>query len=154
MNQYTELLYYIKQLAEADVLVNTVARGPMDSIDLEKQNLYPLVHLDITAGAFSNGQTVLFDVEIACLDIRDINKEIIEADKFWPNDNEVDNHNATHAILNGIWSKMFRDFEANNITASEDPTLEKITFGEGNLLDGWLLSFTVEMPNDTINLCL
>lgn len=152
MNHYTTLLYYIKQLAESDEFVHTVTRGKMDDVDLEKQNIYPLLHIDVLDGTFSNGQTVNFNVEIACLDIRDINNEVKE-DKFWKQDNEVDNHNLTHAILNRLWTSMHRDFADNNITASENPALEKITFGSGNLLDGWLLGFEVEMPNQELNLC-
>jgi len=43
MNQYTQLLYYIKSLADADELVNTVSKGVFDNLDLEKQNIFPLV---------------------------------------------------------------------------------------------------------------
>ena len=152
MNHYTTLLYYIKQLAEGDEFVHTVTRGKMEDVDLEKQNIYPLLHIDILDGGFTNGQTVKFNVEIACLSIRDINNELI-TDKFWKQDNEVDNHNVTHAIVNRLWTSMYRDFADNNITASENPALEKITFGEVNLLDGWLLGFEVEMPNQELNLC-
>jgi hypothetical protein len=151
MNQYSQLLYYIKQLAESDPLVNTVVKDTQN-IDLQKNNIYPLVEISITGGGFSNGSVVTFDVEVACMDIRDTNKEII-TDKFWAQDNEVDNHNTTHAILNRMWTSMYRDFESNNITASENPTLEKATHQEQNNLDGWVASFTVEVPNTDLNLC-
>ena len=152
MNQYTELLYYIKSLADADALVNTVTKGDFAELDLDKANIFPLVHISVNEGAFTNGSTVKFGVQLGAFDIRDINKEIVN-DKFWEQDNEVDNHNTTFAILNRMWLKMFTDFELNNITASENPTLEKQTFERGNLLDGWIMSFEVEMPNTTISLC-
>lgn len=152
MSHYSQLLQYIKTLAESDDFAHTVTKGNIDDVDIEKMNIYPLVHIDIDAGSFSNGSTVLFNVDLACLDIRDINKEI-DSDKFWSNDNEVDNHNLTHAILNRLWTSMYRDFTSNDITASENPTLSKITYGKTNLLDGWVLSFTVEMPNTDLNLC-
>lgn len=152
MSHYSQLLQYIKKLAESDEMVHTVTRGEIPDVDLEKFNIYPLVHIDVDSGSFSNGNTVSFDVNLACLSIRDINKEII-TDKFWNNDNEVDNHNVTHAIINRLWTSMFRDFTNNNITASENPTLDKITHGNTNLLDGWVLTFQVEMPNTNLNLC-
>lgn len=152
MSHYSQLLQYIKTLAESDEMVHTVTRGAIPDLDLEKFNIYPLVHIDVDSGSFSNGNTVSFDVNLACLSIRDINKEII-TDKFWNNDNEVDNHNVTHAIINRLWTSMFRDFTNNNITASENPTLDKITHGNTNLLDGWVLTFQVEMPNTNLNLC-
>ena len=148
---YTELLYYIKNLAETDDFVHTVVMTA-SAKDLEKNNIYPLLDIEVNAGSFSNGSTVLFDVVLTCSDIRDINKEII-TDKFWQQDNQVDNHNTTLNILNRLWTSMYRDFTNNNITASENPTLEKITHEGVNLLDGWGLTFTVELPNTTLNLC-
>lgn len=152
MNQYTELLYYIKSLADADELVNTVSKGDFDELDLEPQNIYPLVHINITDAGLTNGSVVLFGIQIGAFDIRDINKEVI-TDKYWKQDNEVDNHNTTLAILNRMWLRMFTDFEKVNITSSENPTLEIQSFERHNLLDGWIMSFIVEVPNTTINLC-
>jgi hypothetical protein len=152
MNQYTELLYYIKSLAEADSLVNTVTKGDFDLLDLDKMNIFPLVHIAIAGAGFTNGATVNFSVQVGCFDIRDINKEI-RTNKFWEQDNEVDNHNTTLAILNRMWLKMYTDFEQNNITASESPSLDIYSFVRSNTLDGWILSFDVEVPNTTINLC-
>ncbi len=150
MNAYTTLLQYIKGLAEATEYVNTVTKG--DDIDLNKKNIFPLFNIDINTGNFPSSSTVSFDVDLQCLDIRDINKENV-ADKFWLNDNEVDNHNNTLSAINEVWVKMSRDFEQNNITASENPTITKITFSDKNLLDGWRIEFTVEMPILELSLC-
>lgn len=152
MNHYTELLYYIKQLAEQDSYIKTVTKDADDSIDLDKGNIFPMLNIDIISGSFTNGQTVKFNVTLACLDIRDINKEI-KTDKFWGQDNEVDNHNETLGALNRIWTSMYRDFESNDITSSENPPLTKITYSGVNLLDGWELTFDVELPNTTLSLC-
>jgi len=152
MNQYSELLYYIKSLADADELVNTITKGDFEKVDLDKKNIFPLVHINITDGGFTNGSVVRFGVQIGAFDIRDINKEL-QTDKFFEQDNEVDNHNLTFAILNRMWLQMYVDFEKNNITASENPSLEIQTFTRGNLLDGWILTFEVEVSNTTINLC-
>jgi len=76
MNQYSELLYYIKSLADADVFINTVTQGEQDEIDLNKANIFPLLHVFVSGGSFNNGQTVTFNVQLSCLDIRDKNKEI------------------------------------------------------------------------------
>lgn len=152
MNHYSNLLSYIKQLAEQDVFVNTVTQGEWERLDLDKGNIFPLVHIQINGAGFSNGQTVTFDVQIGCFSVRDKNNETV-TDKFWLQDNEVDNMNETFAVLNRLWLQMYRDFESNNITASENPTLEPTYFDYKNLLDGWILSFEVEMPNTTLSLC-
>jgi hypothetical protein len=152
MNQYTEVLYYIKGLAQADDYVNTVTRGEFDKLDLNKGNIFPLVHINIASAGFTNGSTITFDVQVGCLDIRDINKEVVE-DKFWEQDNEVDNLNETLACLNRIWTIMYRDFNDVGITASESPTLEPMIMADKNLLDGWIIDFTIEVPNSMLNLC-
>ena len=152
MNHYTELLYYIKSLGDADPFINTVTQGEFDRLDLDKANIFPLLHINIIGGGFTNGQTVTFDLEIGAFDIRDINKEIV-TDKFWLQDNEVDNLNETHAVLNRLWKNMYKNFQENDITSSENPTLEPLVEYGKNLLDGWKLSFEVEMPNDIISLC-
>jgi len=150
LNQYSELLNYIKQLGDADIFVNTITQG--EDIDLNKGNIFPLLNVDIISASFTNGQTVIFNIEISCLDIRDINKEVV-ADKFYLNDNLIDNMNETLATLNRLWLIMYRDFSDNNITASENPQFEAIKFEDKNLLDGWTLLFDIEVPNTTISLC-
>lgn len=148
MNQLTELYRYLKQLAEADNQVNKV----MKSADLNKEILFPLVNIDIQSGGFTNGSVILFNIELSCFDIRDINKEVI-TDDFWGNDNEVDNHNLAIAVLNRMWLKLYKDFADNNITSSENPTFELGSFEGAKLLDGARLTFTIEVPNTIINLC-
>jgi hypothetical protein len=152
MNHYTQLLYYIKQLAEADAFVNHVTQGSLAEADVDKMIVPTLVNIAITGGSFTNGSVIVLNVELACLAQRDINKEV-RTDDFWLQDNEVDNMNETLAVLNRLWLTMYKDFEKQNITSSENPSLQPIVFGTAKLLDGWLLTFDVEMPNTTINLC-
>jgi len=152
MNQYTELLYYIKSLGEADTFVNTITQGEFDKVDLDKANIFPLLHASVTGASFTNGSTVVFNVQIGCLNQRETNKNI-NTDKFWDNDNEVDNMNETLAVLNRIWVTMYRNFQDKNIIASENPSLEPMFEDRTNLLDGWILTFDVEIPNTTLNLC-
>ena len=148
MNQLSELYKYFKQLADADDLVNKV----MKSADLNKETIFPLVNIDIQGGGFTNGSTINFNVELSCFNIRDINKEII-TDDFWGQDDEVDNHNLALAVLNRMWLQMYTDFEKTNLTASENPTFELGSFEGSKLLDGARLTFIVETPNTTIDLC-
>ena len=150
MNIYSQVLEYIKQLGESDIFVNTITQG--NQLDLNKANIFPLLNISINTGSFSNGATIVLNVELSCLDIRDTNKELV-TDKFWLQDNEVDNLNETLATLNRLWLIMYRDFSDNNITASENPQLQAIKFEEKNLLDGWTLTFDIEVLNTTISLC-
>ena len=150
MNGYSELLRYIKLIGQP--LVNTVTQGEFGDLDIDKKNIFPLLHVVVGNASFPSEGIVEFDAQLGCFDIRDINKEI-NTDKYYDNDNEIDNLNSTLAILNRIWLLMLNDFEENNITASASPSLEQFTESHKNLLDGWIMTFKVQVPNTTINLC-
>ena len=151
MIAYSTLIRYIKDLADSEDYIKTSTMG--EDIDLNKANIFPLFNVDITNAEFTSNATVSFDVEMTCLAIRDINNED-NKDKFYLNDNEIDNYNGTISALNVMWVRMHRDFCDKNITASDNPTLEQVTFSDKNLLDGWQMSLTVEMPIAEVNLCV
>tara|TARA_R110000744_G_scaffold284980_1_gene396455 strand:- start:351 stop:806 length:456 start_codon:yes stop_codon:yes gene_type:complete len=151
MIAYSELLRHIKSLADAEDYINTATMG--EELDLNMSNIFPLFNVDITGASFTSNATVSFDVTMVALDVRSINKEN-NTDKYYGNDNEIDNHNGTITVLNNIWVKMHREFAKNNITSSDNPSLEQITFSDKNLLDGWSISFTVELPSDGVDICL
>ena len=152
MNTYSELLRYLKFLGEEDVFVNTITQGDFNDVDVDKKNIFPLMHISIGNATFPAHSVIRYSVQIGVFDIRDINKEIT-TDKFWKQDNEVDNLNETLATINRLWLKMSKDFEDNNITASESPTCEIQTFTRMNTLDGWIITFDVDTPNTTLSLC-
>ena len=152
MNHYSELLNYLKQLAEQDDFINTVTQGLTSDYDLDKGNIFPLLNIDVLTASFTNGQMISFDVEVACMDIRDNNKET-RTDKFWLQDNEVDNFNEMLSSLNRIWFKLLQDLEDRNIRVEENASLQQVTEWNKNLVDGWLMTFTIELPNTTISLC-
>lgn len=152
MNPYSTLLILIKDTAQAIERVNTVTKGDIGLLDIEKANIFQLVHINIESGSLTNGSTIKFNVDIAVLQQRDINPEV-STDKFWRQDNEVDNHNETLATIQEIWLRLKRDWKDVNITASEDPGLTKIEYERGNILDGWGIVFEVEMPTVTLDLC-
>jgi hypothetical protein len=152
MNHYTQVLSYLKELAESDSFVNTVTQGDMSDVDINKMNVFNLVHIDVLTAGFTNGQTVTFDIEILSGQIRDSNKQD-EGTKFYGQDNEVDNLNETLAVLNRIWFKLLDDFTDQNIRVEETASLNQVTEWNKNLIDGWLMTFSIELPNTTISLC-
>ena len=150
MNGYTELLNYIKKLGEGDSYINVITKG--EDGDLDKMTVYPELNIVINNASFPSDATIGFTVELTCRSVRDVNKEV-NIDKFYSNDNEVDNLNETMASLNRIWRIMHRDFGNNNITASDVPSLEAGIFKGKDILDGWTMTFDVEMPNIELDLC-
>ena len=125
MNSYTQLLNYIKTLGDADIFVNTITKTGEVDLDQYKGNVFPILDISIVNGSFPSTAVIRYTIELTCVDLRDINKEVVN-EKFYENDNEVDNHNETLAVLSRIWLNMIKDFADNNITASEAPTFDKI----------------------------
>ena len=91
MNHYTELLRYVRSLSDADPFVNTTTQGIDEDMDLDKGNIYPLFNIELFDVTFPRN-TVTFQLEMTCLQQRDTNKKI-DVDKFWLQDNKVDNFN-------------------------------------------------------------
>lgn len=150
MNGYSELLRYLKTIGQP--LVNTITQGDFTEVDIDKKTIFPLLHVSIGNASFPSDSVTQFSVQVGCFDIRDINKDV-NTDKYYSNDNEIDNLNSTIAVLNRMWLLMLKDFEENNIVANDNPTLEQFTESRQNLIDGWIMSFDVQVPNTTINLC-
>lgn len=151
LNHRTELLSYLKQLLESDPLINTVTKGKLSELDLNKMDIPPIAHIYVNGVDFGNGQTVTMDVELTIVSVVDVNKEI-NVDKFWGNDNEDDVLNDTLASLNRVYSTLLRDFQEKDITAIQNATATEVTYKK-DLLIGWQLPFQVIMPNTTLNLC-
>lgn len=150
MNQYSELITYLKELLERDPLVNTVTKGNLSDLDLNKMDISPLAHIMVTNPNFNNAQAITFDVELTVVDLVDENKEV-NSDKFWNRTNETDVLNETLAVINRAYSMLLRDFEDKGFTAIQNAVAREVE--TINNMIGWTLPFQVMMPNDTINLC-
>ncbi|MCW4470601.1 hypothetical protein OGH69_16640 [Flavobacterium sp. MFBS3-15] len=150
MNGYTQLLRHIKQTGQP--LVSTITQGDIAALDTNDTTLFPLLHVSVGNATFPADGVVRFSVKIGCFDIRDSTGEP-NPDAYYDNDNEIDNLNATLAILNRIWLLLKRDTDETNISVSGIPGLEQCTEFSQNLLDGWIMAFEVDTPNILINLC-
>ena len=148
MNAYSTVVNYLKKLGDENAYINTITLGYQGTIDNDKHNIFPLLDIVINTGSFPSEGVVRFDIELIAVDRRDVNK-LTEPDKLYQNDNAVDNHNEMLDVLQEIWRKMRKDFEDNNITSSELPTFNKVENAFVNLVDGWMLSFYVDIPNNT-----
>lgn len=153
LNHYTQITEFIKQLAESDPLVNKVTQGFADEIAFDKMVLYPLVHLFVSNFTLAeNGSTVLWDVQIGAMKMRDVTNEIT-TDNYYKNTNEVDNFNETSAILIRLVSRIIAEFESKKITVSSISSAEKLALEYGKNLDGYIMGLTLEIPNTDISLC-
>lgn len=149
MQSYYEVLKTIKGILEKNKLVNTVTQGDIASIDLDKKNIYPLTHIQ-TGTATMGMQVITFSITVFAMDIRDkVNAP--NEDKFVGNDNELDNMNTMLAVQNDLF-KQLANLD-NGIAINQNPTCEPFYESRMNLLDGWAMTFEIDIPNTEISTC-
>ena len=149
MNEYYKVLDTLKSVVEADAINNTVTQGNIDSVDLNKKNIYPLTNIIVTTGAIKP-RTIDFSVTIHCVDIRDDVRKA-NKDKFTGVDNEIDNLNTTLAILNRVYKRLVT--YDDSIEVSAEANIESIMGEFTNTLDGWQMDFTLTIDNINVDAC-
>ena len=153
LNHYTEILTYIKGLADSDPLVNKVTEGEEDEEFFDKITLFPLVHIYLGDWSFGEGErTIIYDAQIGALKQRQNTNEQT-TDSFFGNTNRVDNYNETSAILIRLVSRMSANLAKNKIYVNQTSKAKKMKQNSGNPRDGYIIELSIEVPNDTINLC-
>ena len=148
MIEFYNVVAYLKELLESNPLVHTITHGTPDLIDIDKKNIYPLAHLNVISSSVQPG-VVVFSFEITILDIRNVSKVQVQ-DKFLGNDNELDNLNTCHAIMNYVITKMKLQNNDYNIELINEPQLEPMLLKFSNQLDGWRSTFELAIANDVI----
>lgn len=151
MREFYKVVDYLKTTLEADVNVHTITHGLRSMIDIDKKNIFPLVHLQVTSSSV-DASNVTFTFEIAVVDLRNISKVPV-TNKFLSNDNELDNLNTCHAVLNRLVSLLRNTNNEFSIDLGNAPTLQPIIFEDSNLLDGWRTDLELIIPNNEINVC-
>jgi len=151
MREFYKVVDYLKTTLEADINVHTITHGLRSMTDIDKKNIFPLVHLQVISSSVDTS-SVTFTFEIAVVDLRNISKQLV-TDKFLGNDNELDNLNTCHAVLNRLVSILRNKNNDYDIQLVNAPTLQPIIFEESNLLDGWRTDLDLIIPNNEIVVC-
>lgn len=151
MREFYKVVDYLKTTLSSDINVHTITHGLRSMTDIDKKNIFPLVHLQVTSSTVSNSMAT-FIFEVAVVDLRNISKQPV-SDKFLGNDNELDNLNTCHAVLNRLVSILQNQNNDYAIQLVNVPTLQPIIFEESNLLDGWRCDLELIIPNNEIVVC-
>jgi hypothetical protein len=151
MREFYKVVDYLKTTLSNDVNVHTITHGLRSMMDIDKKNIFPLVHLQVTSSTVSNSMAT-FIFEVAVVDLRNISKQQV-SNKFLGNDNELDNLNTCHAVLNRLVSILQNQNNNDAIQLVNTPTLQPIIFEDSNLLDGWRTDIELVIPNNEIVVC-
>ena len=151
MREFYTVIDFLKSLLQEDINVHTILHGLKSTMDINKKNIFPIAHIQVTNSTIQMGY-VGFTFEIVAVDLRNVSKQMI-TDKWLGNDNELDNLNTTHAILNRLLTKLRNTRNDFRIELNNEPTCQPIIFEETNLLDGWRTEIELIIPNNEINVC-
>lgn len=140
MNAFYNITESIKNAISAEPFSHTVTFGDVTDIDLKKQSLFPMAHVQINTASINNNY-VTFNVTIFYMDLVDISNTQT-TDLFLGNDNEQDVLNTQLALatrINRVLQKadLYRDqFELLNVA-----TCEPFTERFDDKLAGWAVTF-------------
>lgn len=136
-NQLSVLLNFVVGVFDADPLVNTIAFTDVDVIDVEKENIYPLVTLKLlpSPGPDQNFRAYALSVEV--LNQRDDTKTPTPS-KLLTDTNYVDNVGICDSIANNFIMEILKTHNDFDINIIEDTITDFIPVkkGERNALDG------------------
>lgn len=146
MNEVSKMYDFLIGLFQSNDLVNTISLVNTLDIDSNKENIYPLVNLDLRETE-TQDQAIVFSFRITILQQRDIKPIKIDS-KLLSNTNYIDNLNETHSILNKFINYLVRqnnDYDIEIVQQGTNKILKE--FGLSNL-DGVQLDIDLAIPNE------
>jgi hypothetical protein len=150
MRAYYEVTTALKNQLESQQ-INTVTMGAIDLIEAEKQSIFPIAHIIVNNATIAE-RTISFDISIIYADKVDIsvaNKK--EGTPFYGNDNLIDVMNAMLAEANITTQSLLRgNLFGNHYQVLESGSCEPFTERFTELLSGWMLSFSIQVPNNEV----
>ena len=137
MTQVYDLLDKLKDELRLNKHVNSVSFGDITEVNLNKTDIFPLTHLNISNAVISSN-TITFTLQVLCADILDYNKQDYSYDLFYGNDNLQD-------IMNTQLQEELLQVDDN---ISVQPFKDRFE----NELVGWGADIDIIMRND-ISIC-
>jgi hypothetical protein len=155
MRQFYDITKKLKDTLAAHSQVNVVTTGDIFDVDLNKQSIFPLSHIIVNQATF-DGQTVLMNVSLVCMDLVDETKEDLrdQTEPFYGISNEQDILNTQLAVINDVVTELRRGTLYSDLYQLEgQATAVPFTERFENLLAGWTATFDVRLANTEISVC-
>lgn len=144
---YFDIIDELKEHFENDELITTVSQGDIFDIDLNKQTIFPLLHIIVNTASFEEN-VIRYNISLLAMDIVDISKEET-TDRFTGNDNELYVLNTMLAVLNRCYELLRRGtLYTDKFQVDGNPTCEPFTERMENNLSGWTMTVDILIPND------
>jgi hypothetical protein len=152
MRQFYTVTQKLHDLLIADNNVNVVTIGDVSDVDLAKQTIFPLSHI-IVGDTSLNGSTMSMNFTVICMDIVDINKNSLrdESEPFYGTTDLQDIWNTQLQVCNRLVENLRRgDAFTDNYQLSGTVTATPFKDRYENLLAGWAIDITIDVPNNEI----
>lgn len=154
MKTYYNLIDNIYNYLIGNNNINTVTFGDIMEVDLSKQTIFPLSHVNVNDVTFDEFK-MTFSMNIIVMDIVDEDKDD-KQDKTKPHlglDNKQDILNSMLTVINGLQSSLRRGgMETNDYELNETATASLFEDRFENLLTGWSMVINIEVPNNDMAL--
>lgn len=143
MNLYETTQLVITRF-DSNILVNTISFVKTQDIDLNKENIYPLVNIDYISSQIGEAR-IPHKYLISILNQRDIDN-VFNNDKIFP-DNYIDNINEAHTIAT-LFINQIRGVVNDEVEIISISDVVVLNLTSNNLLDGVRFEIVIEVDND------
>lgn len=136
-NQLSNILNYTVEVFDAMPLVNTIVIKDDDVVDVEKENIYPLVSINLINSPYQLDDIRTFKIQIEVFNQRD-DRKIATPSKLMSDTNYIDNINVCDSIANNYINELRKTHNQFDIGIFENG-LSDFTYkrkDERNALDG------------------
>ena len=155
MKAYYDLVDKLNTYLDGSPSVNTVTFGDIFKVDLSKQTIFPLAHINIQNVTFSE-HIMTFSLQVICMDIVNESKDDKLAATSKPYrglDNKHDVFNTQLTVINGLQSSLRRgDLYTDKYQLVSDATANQFEDRFENLLAGWSMNLVIETANTDMQL--
>ena len=148
-NEISKINKYIEDQFSANNLVNTISVVPSLELDLNKENIYPLVNVDMINSSIEE-QVIIVVFTITIIQQRD--KRPVKTDsKLLADTNYLDNINETHSIAQRFINVLTMQNNDERIEIDTLSTLKMLKDWRGGGVDGVQFTINLSIPNEGIS---
>lgn len=145
MNESSLIYNWIVEQFQSNELVNTISIVPTAVIDTNKENIYPLVNIDLI-DIETQTDYLIFNFTIIVIQQRDI-KPIKLDSKLMTNTNYIDNINETVSIANRFINVIEKQNNDSNIELQSLSRLKVLKEWGTGICDGVRFDISLSIPN-------
>lgn len=147
MTELSTVSIFLIDKFKSQPLVNTITFEKTNEVDVNKNNIYPLVNIDIV-DSDPIGNILTFNYNITILQQRDIDNEI-NNDKILDKDNMIDNLNECYAIATRCINNIDHNENDYDIEISRRSNISLLKDYATQKLDGVRFNLSLSIKNNT-----